>query len=118
MDYTKQIKQYIDEELDVIKKLDVNVINLIMNELEQSRLRGSTVFICGNGGSASTASHYACDFNKGVSGLKDKNSNFVCLSDNIPTMMAIANDISFDEMLKQLKYLFKKHKLIKGEKND
>ena len=98
MDYRKQIEQYIEEEIRVIQTLDKDVINLIMNEIRASQERGSHIFICGNGGSAATASHYACDFNKGVSGLEDKNTNFVCLSDNIPTMMAIANDYSYDEI--------------------
>ena len=74
------------------------MIDAIMNEIKASQERGSFVYICGNGGSAATASHYCCDFNKGVSGDSCKNTNFVCLSDNVPTMMAIANDFSYDEI--------------------
>lgn len=98
MDYKSKIQKYIQEEKAVIDSLDINVINEIMNEIKLSQERGSTIYICGNGGSAATASHYCCDFNKGVSGECERNTNFVCLSDNIPTMMAIANDISYDEI--------------------
>lgn len=98
MDYRNNIKKYIEEEIEIIKSLDVDVINQIMNEIKASQERGNIIYICGNGGSAATASHYCCDFNKGVSGECDKDTNFICLSDNIPTMTAIANDISYDEI--------------------
>ena len=92
------IKDYLKKEIRVIESLDVSMIDAIMNEIKASQERGSFVYICGNGGSAATASHYCCDFNKGVSGDSCKNTNFVCLSDNVPTMMAIANDFSYDEI--------------------
>ena len=98
MEYINKIKNYLDKEIEIIKSLDVVAIDRIMNEIIASKERGSTIYICGNGGSAATASHYCCDFNKGVSGLDSKNTNFVCLSDNVPTMMAIANDISYDDI--------------------
>ena len=69
-----------------------------MNLLEDARRRGSKVFIFGNGGSAATASHFCCDFNKGVSDFLGIKYNFECLNDNVPTMMAVANDISYDEV--------------------
>lgn len=69
-----------------------------MNVLETARLNKKRVFICGNGGSASTASHYECDFNKGVSYDQDIKYDFECLSDNVPMMMAIANDIGYDDI--------------------
>lgn len=97
-DYKNEIGKYLEEEIRIISSLDRDAINAIMNEIKASQERGSTIYICGNGGSAATASHYCCDFNKGVSGLDACNTNFVCLSDNIPTMTAIANDISYDEI--------------------
>lgn len=98
MNYINDIKKYLEKEIDVIKSLDIAVIERIMYLITASKENGNSIFICGNGGSAATASHYCCDFNKGVSGLDSKNTNFICLSDNIPTMMAIANDISYDEI--------------------
>lgn len=99
-DYISQINKYLEEEIEVLKKLDVDQINQVMNVLEESRLNGKTVYICGNGGSAATASHFAGDFNKGVSIHFDEKYNFVCLSDNIASMLAIANDISYDDIFK------------------
>lgn len=69
-----------------------------MNVLENARVNGKRVFICGNGGSASTASHFECDFNKGISYDQEVKYDFECLSDNVPMMMAIANDVGYDEI--------------------
>ena len=110
--YRKEKKYALKEKL-IIDSLNVDVINDIMNEIIKSKERGSTIYICGNGGSAATASHYCCDFNKGVSGEQTNNTNFVCLSDNIPTMTAIANDLSYDEIFSyQLKNRIKKDDLL------
>ncbi len=97
-DYTDKIKKYIDLEIEIMKSLDVEAVNQVMNALEDARVNGKTIYICGNGGSAATASHFVCDFNKGVSEHQEQKYHFICLNDNIPTMMAVANDISYDDI--------------------
>ena len=67
MDYKAKLVAYLEEEIRVIKSLDMNAINEVMNVMENARISGHRIFICGNGGSAATASHFCCDFNKGVS---------------------------------------------------
>jgi D-sedoheptulose 7-phosphate isomerase len=63
--------------------------------------RGSTVFILGNGGSAATASHFACDLAKGtqVPGLPA--FRVIPLSDNVPLLTAWANDTSYDRVFSE-----------------
>lgn len=97
-DYRQAIHNYIMLEKQVLESLPVESINAVMNVLEHARSEGKRVFICGNGGSASTAAHFECDFNKGISYEQDIKYDFECLSDNVPMMMAIANDISYDEI--------------------
>lgn len=97
-DYKKQIRQYIEIEKRVLDGLNDEDINQVMNVLEHARLTGKRVFICGNGGSASTASHLECDFNKGISYEQDIKYDIECLSDNVPMMMAIANDIGYEDI--------------------
>lgn len=97
-DYRKQISSYIDLEKNVLDSISQEDINQVMNLLEEARLNGRRIFTCGNGGSASTASHMVCDFNKGVSLDQETKYNFECLSDNVAVMMAIANDISYDDV--------------------
>lgn len=96
--FIKKTDLYFSEEIEAIKRIDKNILYKIACEIEEARRNGRHIFICGNGGSAATASHYCCDFNKGVSGNLEENTNFICLSDNIPTITAIANDISYDDI--------------------
>lgn len=100
MDYTKKLKEYLDEEIKVINSLNLGTINSVINLFEKARVEGRKIFICGNGGSAATATHFASDFNKGVSENLKLKYNFECLSDNVPMMMAIANDVSYDEVFR------------------
>ena len=65
------------------------------------------IFVMGNGGSGSTASHFACDLNKGCCMDLDKKFKMVCLNDNIPTLLALANDVSYEVVFEeQLKNFF------------
>jgi len=97
-DYNKQIISYINKEIEILEKLDLSAVNEIMNVLEEATRRNATIYICGNGGSAATASHFVCDFNKGISQNRKRKYNFICLNENIPSMMAIANDFSYDKI--------------------
>ena len=96
--YNTQINKYLEEEIRVLNELSKDDISTVMGILEEARIRGKRIFVCGNGGSASTASHMECDFNKGISYDKDVKYDFECLSDNVPMMMAIANDLGYDDV--------------------
>lgn len=100
MDYINELNAYREREIAVLNSLDLNSVNQVMNVLEDARLHGKRIFICGNGGSAATASHYCCDFNKGVSENQKDKYNFECLNDNVPTLMAVANDIGYEEVFR------------------
>ena len=97
MDYSTKIIDYCNDLRSMINNIDTNAISQFINLMKQAAEHGQRVYICGNGGSASTASHFAGDYNKG---LKDYGFDFICLSDNLPAMMAIANDISYDEIFR------------------
>lgn len=66
--------------------------------LERACREDRQVFLMGNGGSGSTASHAACDLNKGVSFGREKRFRAICLNDNLPTLMAYANDLSYEDV--------------------
>jgi len=116
MDYRKKIQSYIKKEIQVLQALDTDAINEVVNVLEEARERNADIYIFGNGGSAATASHYAGDFNKGVSAeTKGNKYRFHCLSDNIPTLLAVANDIAYGEVFReQLKGRLRKDDLVIG----
>jgi D-sedoheptulose 7-phosphate isomerase len=62
------------------------------------------IFVCGNGGSASTASHFACDMVKGASFGRERRFRILALTDSLPTLTAYSNDgwyeCVFEEQLK------------------
>lgn len=66
--------------------------------LEAAYFEERQVFLMGNGGSASTASHIACDLNKSLSFGKQKRFRAICLNDNLPMLMAYANDFSYEDV--------------------
>ena len=100
INYTEQIRNYLAKEIEILNKLDINAINAALNLLLETMETGSTVYIFGNGGSSATASHFQNDFNKGVSEHTEKKFNFLCLNDNMATVMAVANDIGFEEVFR------------------
>ena len=99
-DYRSEVTEYIENEIAVLRALDVDALNEVLNLLEQALENENMIYIMGNGGSAATASHFQNDFNKGVSEYTKKKFRFLCLNDNVPTVMAIANDIGYDEIFR------------------
>ncbi|MCQ2793173.1 MAG: SIS domain-containing protein [Bacilli bacterium] len=111
--YEKEIKEYYQGLANTFEKLDYKEISLAMNALVNCYENGGTVYVFGNGGSSSTASHMVCDFNKGVSMKKSKKFNFVCLSDNTPILTALANDVSYEDVFAyQIERILNKNDLI------
>ena len=100
MNYRPQIMEYIQKEREVLAELDIDAINDAMRLLDMAFEQKSCIYIFGNGGSAATASHFQNDFNKGISEHTEKKFRFICLNDNISTIMAIANDIGYEEIFR------------------
>lgn len=98
MDYKHEIRAYIECEINTVRQLDVDAINDALNLLEATREAGGHIYIFGNGGSAATASHFQNDFNKGISEHTEKKYRFQCLNDNMATLMAVANDIGYEDV--------------------
>ncbi len=100
MNYIKDIEGYIALEIDVLKQLDTAEIDTALNLLDETRKNKGRIYICGNGGSGATASHFQNDFNKGISEYIEQPFRFHCLNDNMATIMAIANDIGYEEIFR------------------
>ena len=115
IDFKKAIKEYYDREIRVINSLNLDEINEAMNAIYEAYNKKGTIYVCGNGGSAATASHMQNDFNKGISEYVDNKFRFLCLNDNIPTMMAVANDIGYEEIFRfQIRNKLNKNDLFIG----
>lgn len=99
------INAYFDEIKLCLKSLNKKKVKLAINMLIQAYKFDKKVFILGNGGNASTASHMACDLGKGtlqrIYDYSEKRLKVISLTDNVAMMTAFANDLSFDDIFVQ-----------------
>lgn len=81
-------------------------IEKVVDILYEAWKNGNNVFIIGNGGSASTATHFACDLAKGTWVEGKKRVRAISLTDNVPLITALTNDNGFSSIfVEQLKNL-------------
>ena len=97
-DFGPGINAYFERLKATIDRISRDEVQGFLEVLLDALEGGRTVFTMGNGGSATTASHYASDFNKGLSYGNARRFRFVCLADNIGTLTAYANDVSYEEV--------------------
>jgi D-sedoheptulose 7-phosphate isomerase len=92
------IENYFNRLVQTVSQLNNQQAYAVAKELLDCYHRDGFIYIFGNGGSGSTASHMVGDFMKGVSYQLDKRFKFICLNDNYSTLGAISNDISFEDV--------------------
>lgn len=92
------INNYFQAHAELASKLNIDMfqdgVDLIKKKFED----GKKIITCGNGGSASTASHFITDWNKMVNLATGKKFRGISLCDNIGLITAYGNDISYDEV--------------------
>ncbi len=93
-----QAQQYIDLVKSTLDALDPNALEALVEAFHTTYEKGGNIYTMGNGGSGASASHAAGDFLKGASYGLDKRFKMICLNDNLPSMMAIANDIGWESI--------------------
>ena len=99
--------QYLRDLTQTLERLDLKQFEAVFDHLLQAYHTRQRIFVMGNGGSAATASHFACDINKGCCFDLEHKFKVVCLNDSIPTLTALSNDASYDVVFEeQLKTLF------------
>lgn len=109
------ITNYFNTLIKTLNLLDKEEITTFVSVLKEAKKNDNTIYIMGNGGSATTASHFACNFNKELSFNKSNRFKMICLNDNTPTLLAYANDISYDVIfVEQLKNFLKKEDVVIG----
>ena len=92
------VKNYVDSHIDVMRILDIKQVEDAIKTIKGIFLKKKIIAVCGNGGSAQTASHYITDWNKMINIHTKKKFLGVCLSDNVGLITAYANDISYQEI--------------------
>lgn len=98
MNNASYIVQFLDQMVRITREISTKEIDRAIDILLDAWRRRSTVFVMGNGGSASTATHLACDLAKYT--IVDENPRFkvIGLTDNIPLVSAWSNDGGFGQI--------------------
>src|SRR3970040_2165367 len=98
MSNTAYINRYLGEMQTIIERLSREEIDRAIEVLFDAWRSDRGVFLMGNGGSASTATHFACDLSKVTIVEGQKRLRAISLTDNIPLMTAWINDNGFDNL--------------------
>lgn len=95
------VREYLNGLKQLLGELEEDRIQQAINVVYQSRLANRQIFIMGNGGSASTASHFVCDLSKNTRREGWPNFRVIGLTDNMPLVTAFANDEGYDTVFAQ-----------------
>lgn len=98
------IGEYHQKMAQVLDSLDLEKVQKIIKALIEVYNKKGKIFLMGNGGSATTASHFAADLTQNVTSGKKNRINAVCLNDSIPRLTAIANDIGYENIFVEQMY--------------
>ena len=110
-----KIQEYISTLQETINILPVEKIQEVVEIIHEARLAEKQVFIMGNGGSASTASHFVCDLAKNTRKVGWPHFKVIGLSDNMAVLSAYANDEGYENVFsQQLENLIQKGDIVIG----
>lgn len=96
-----KVSEYISTIMETIRQLPVELIEEVINTLHEARIAEKQIFIMGNGGSASTASHFVCDLAKNTRKEGWPHYKAIGLTDNMAIFSAYANDEGYDNVFAQ-----------------
>ncbi len=86
---------------NTVEKIDRGQIEALYSLLDEARKNGKHVFVLGNGGSAASASHWICDFGKGINTETSKRLKIFAPSNNNALFTALGNDVSYGATLSE-----------------
>lgn len=99
-EFYKHYVEYRHKLDDLFSSIDQGDILFVLTAIIDTFKRGNTLFICGNGGSAATASHMQVDFTYFIRHYTEYKPRILSLTDHVPMITAIGNDRSFDDIFK------------------
>jgi len=92
------VLEYIAAHARLVTQLDISAFQQGIQMVKEAFENGKKILTCGNGGSASTASHYITDWSKMITLGTGKKFRGVCLSDNVGLITAYGNDLSYADV--------------------
>ena len=113
MNFEKFTECFFQELQSCLNEVQVDQVKKAVEMLKEAYCQDKQIFFIGNGGSASTASHFATDLAKGVTIEGKRRFRALGLTDNVAMISAIGNDIGFEEVFsEQLKPLVNREDLV------
>lgn len=94
----KWLADYLEKYNQALKVISADVILPLLTKFVQSCKEEKKIFVFGNGGSASNASHFVTDFAKGVSDAVRMKIKAISLNENVSLMTAISNDYAYEDV--------------------
>lgn len=92
------VSNYFAAHTQLAQQLNIDVFQKGIDMIQSAFTSGRKIITCGNGGSASTASHYITDWNKMVNLATGKKFRGVSLCDNVGLITAYGNDLSYADV--------------------
>ena len=89
-------ERYRARSLRAIETVDTGRVAKAIEILIEARAEGRSIFVCGNGGSATAASHFASEMAKGASYKRSPRFRVMALTDSVSTITAYSNDVSYE----------------------
>ena len=109
------LKAYINYAGQLLESLNLDIVEAVVDTLAGAYRRGNTIYIVGNGGSASTASHFATDLSFGTRTPNRPLIRAMSLTDNNAVLTALSNDYGYPEVFhKQLEVHFRDEDVLIG----
>lgn len=92
------LERYVQEHVRAIESVDLDQVAQAVEVLRAARDQGRTIFVCGNGGSAASASHLSVDLGKGASLGRAMRFRIVSLNENTAWLTALGNDVGYERV--------------------
>ena len=92
------ITDYLTAQKAALDSIPAEAVAELIEMLRTALKEDRQIFVCGNGGSAANASHFATDLGKGASDKMGKRFRVLSINDNVSWMTALGNDYSYDDV--------------------
>ena len=94
------IEEYLKNISQALSEINRHQVFELINCIQNIKLCNGTIYICGNGGSAANAAHFANDLSTTTLTRTGKRFNAIALTDSASILTAISNDIDYSEVFK------------------
>ncbi|MGQ9614540.1 SIS domain-containing protein [Chloroflexus sp.] len=102
------LTSYVVQTYQMLEQLPLWELQRVADAIWEAYQHDATIFVCGNGGSAATASHFACDLSKWTINPQARRVRAIALTDNVPLITAWSNDQEYaDVFVEQLQALYR-----------